>query len=245
MNSRMVRLSNAFFLLGIDTLLGRVDKHSLSQEALMDLFIANFSAERVKICRDLENPKELTEWKGLRFNESGILRTIQWSALHLRGTLHLEWLPPTVIKVSLPENDLEGSLCLANLPESLVELKLYINQLSGELHLENLPKSLRMLNVHSNRFEGTICLTSLPELMNELNVSGNKLTGTPDFTRLPAKLHFLYLHLNPFEGTADFSQLPKSLKTLYLSNTKLSGEITCDGMAVDVEGSNVKAHESR
>ena len=52
------------FLDAVDPSLGRVDRESLSQQALMEMVIEGI-ANKEEICGDPEDPKDTEEWEGV------------------------------------------------------------------------------------------------------------------------------------------------------------------------------------
>ena len=79
------------FLNTADPSLGRVDRASLPQQALMEMVIEGI-ANKEKICGDADEPKDIEEWKGVTI-EDGEVVEIAWRQFRLRGALHFEWLP--------------------------------------------------------------------------------------------------------------------------------------------------------
>ncbi|KNH04860.1 hypothetical protein XU18_3985 [Perkinsela sp. CCAP 1560/4] len=65
------------FLDTVDPSLGRVDLESLPQQALMEMVIEGI-ANKEKICGDVDEPKDIEEWKGVTV-EDGQVVEINWS----------------------------------------------------------------------------------------------------------------------------------------------------------------------
>ena len=221
--------------------LGRFDYDSLPQQALMEMLIEGIE-NREKLFGSNEEPKDISKWERVTFNEIGEVIKINWSCYFLQGSVNLECLPSTIRELDLWKNSLTGTISLRNLPKNLKHMSVSMNKLDGSLNLENLPKSLKELIFHVNKFTGEINLTKLPVEMEYLNVSHNQLTGSIDVTSLRASIKYLYLNNNNFEGETDFSKLPESLQKFRVSNnTNLSGEIhDFKGRILRVENSNVK-----
>ena len=251
----------------IDQSLGRIDRASLSTQTLMELFIDGITNKEL-ICGSAEHPKDLSEWhSGITLNDSNEVTSIAMSYVWIEGSIELNWLPPTVERVVLPENYLTGSLdltCLPDgctfvdlsgnrfsgtidltaLPNGMKRMDLSWSRLSGTLNLEHLPSSMEGLEISSNAFTGTISLVRLPQSLRELDVGGNKLSGNLNLTQLPPELRSPILCDNNFEGWTDFSQLPKALGFLTVENLpNVSGEISVAGRelsGVYTDGSGVR-----
>ena len=113
------------FLDAVDPSLGRVDLESLPQQALMEMVIEGI-ANKEKICGDVDEPKDIEEWKGVSI-EDGQVVEIDWSRFDLEGSLHFEWLPSFVWKFLVGWNNVTGTLDLASLPRTIKNLYLGYN----------------------------------------------------------------------------------------------------------------------
>ncbi|KNH08114.1 hypothetical protein XU18_1330, partial [Perkinsela sp. CCAP 1560/4] len=113
----------------VDPSLGRVDKESLPQQALMEMVIDGVK-NKDEICGDANEPKDIKEWKGVGI-EGGEVVEIAWRQFRLRGALHLEWLPSSVRKALVSWNKLTGTLDCASLPTSLEKLDIGCNAFTG------------------------------------------------------------------------------------------------------------------
>ena len=78
---------------------------------------------KAEICGDGNQPKDIEEWKGVKIEDAEVVE-INWAQRDLRGSLHLEWLPPSVRKCMVNNNKLTGTLDLASLPIPMKELHL-------------------------------------------------------------------------------------------------------------------------
>ena len=209
-------------LLPADPSLGRVGKETFSQQTLMELFIAGMhNAQR--ICIDDDSPVEICDWTGVVLDSAGHVTEIDFKCSDLRGSVQLEWLPPTVVLVFLD-----------------------FNTLSGSIDLTRLPPAPRELVLSWNRFTGCVDLTSLPETLETLDLTWNKLSGPIDVRKLPSGMKTLYLNRNEFTGHTDFRFLPEQLEVLNVSSTNLSGEVIFrQGRKVYVSNSNVRVYSNR
>mmetsp|Transcript_39622 Transcript_39622/g.62658 ORF Transcript_39622/g.62658 Transcript_39622/m.62658 type:complete len:227 (-) Transcript_39622:19-699(-) len=202
------------FSLASDTSLGKVDKSSLSQQTLMELFIDKIE-NKDRICDDPESPSPISQWKGTDFGPQGV---IDW---HVRCNDADE-----VISIKLWNIRLRGSIQLEWIPLTTQKCVISYNYLSGTISLEHLSDGLVTLYARCNAFSGTVCLTRLPHSLQKLAISDNQLEGTVDLTHLPSGMKKLLLGDNGFSGMTDFSKLPRSLEVLDVSSTVIQGEIT-------------------
>ncbi|KNH06243.1 SCAN domain-containing protein 3-like protein [Perkinsela sp. CCAP 1560/4] len=115
-------------VLGTDPLLGRLDCAPFSQQALMELLIAGI--EKVdEICGSRQDPKDVTEWKGLTFGTEtdGVIQ-IEWSYTSMRGSIDVQWPPAILGTLWLSTNNLsaepmEGHLFVMGQDESCGEVQ--------------------------------------------------------------------------------------------------------------------------
>ena len=112
-----------------DPSLGRVDRESLPQQAFMEMVIDGIMNKQ-KICGDANEPKDSEEWIGVTVEDEEVV-SIRWRQFKLEGSLHLEWLPSSVMEFDATDNNLTGSLDWASLPTSLKKLNLAGNQFSA------------------------------------------------------------------------------------------------------------------
>mmetsp|Transcript_22236 Transcript_22236/g.34540 ORF Transcript_22236/g.34540 Transcript_22236/m.34540 type:complete len:235 (-) Transcript_22236:46-750(-) len=229
------------FLASVDVSVGRVDKASCSQATLMELVIGNVE-NKESIMGTREKPPK--DWNGLftDSNDPESITTFMWSFIRIRGSIALEWLPPTVDACFLDSNSLTGTVNLSCLPDVLRVLDIRGNRLTGSLDLAHLPASVEDLCLSENRFSGSVCLTHLPSGMCRLDISKNELGGCVDLSQLPSKMTTLSLNDNlALRGEIDFTDLPESLREFDVSNTQLwrvSG-----GPRKEISGSHVKRED--
>mmetsp|Transcript_24763 Transcript_24763/g.38587 ORF Transcript_24763/g.38587 Transcript_24763/m.38587 type:complete len:224 (-) Transcript_24763:92-763(-) len=198
---------SATVLLGmIDSFTGKVDKSTLSQKTLMELFIQGID-NKERVCGSAADPKDISEWSNVVFNDNLEIIEINWSLDDLNGSIATEWLPATLQKLMITSDFLAE------------------HWLRGTVDLTVLPDALTYLNLSENNLNGTISLTSLPPRMEFLDISQNGLNGPLDLTKLPSTLEVLNLAWNSFSGVTDFSRLPESLKELSLLKNELEGTI--------------------
>eukprot|EP00009_Paramoeba_aestuarina_P017854 CAMPEP_0201524346 /NCGR_PEP_ID=MMETSP0161_2-20130828/21267_1 /ASSEMBLY_ACC=CAM_ASM_000251 /TAXON_ID=180227 /ORGANISM="Neoparamoeba aestuarina, Strain SoJaBio B1-5/56/2" /LENGTH=238 /DNA_ID=CAMNT_0047923679 /DNA_START=24 /DNA_END=740 /DNA_ORIENTATION=+ len=223
----------------VDPSLGKVDKASLPQQTLMELLIENIT-NKEDIYGQHGNPTDMSTWHNVTCNANGDVTEIDWPTLQLCGDAPLEWLPLTVINVTMWSNELTGTIALDALPDGLQYLRLSVNRLSGEVDLTHLPPGMRYLTISVNKLVGTVNLEHLPRTLEKLFLNDNLFHGTVNLTKLPPNLDILTISYNAFEGETDFSLLPKSLNYLAVSSTKLSGVIYAKKGKVGAENSSVE-----
>ena len=231
--------------------LGRVDRSSLPQQVLMELFVNGNSLINV---HDIAgNTKPIQEWQGLQLNEMDEVVRIIW-ILFVRSAqrdsggqtnpLDLHWIPSSVRHIQIqsynvksfdpldfPEEathlsiancGIHGTLDAARLPRNLETLGIHLNALSGTIDAASLPPSLQFLFLFENAFEGSIRWSDLPQNLEVILLNSNKLTGTVDIKSLPARLKILNIGHNAFYGSVDFARKPQSLTTLLLNHNAFS-----------------------
>mmetsp|Transcript_4632 Transcript_4632/g.6966 ORF Transcript_4632/g.6966 Transcript_4632/m.6966 type:complete len:257 (-) Transcript_4632:34-804(-) len=210
----------AYFCL--DPSLGKIEKSSLPQQTLMDLFIDG-NEEMDWVWGDRESIFELKDWIGLRFDESGTVKSIDWNGFHLDGSLRWEWLPSSIRTFGANNCAVAGTIDLTVLPECMCILELQDNMLSGNIGLTSLPSQLEYLDLSRNSLTGSINLEMLPDTLSSLNLSRNELDGTVSLSQLPKYMRYLALHNNQFCGPLDLKNLPDSLEKLSVASNPLTG----------------------
>mmetsp|Transcript_24036 Transcript_24036/g.37440 ORF Transcript_24036/g.37440 Transcript_24036/m.37440 type:complete len:224 (-) Transcript_24036:54-725(-) len=221
--------------------LGKVNKDSFSQQTLMEMVVDGIE-NKSQIYDD--SSSDISTWNLVMFNESHEVVEISWSEMGLKGSVNLEWLPPTTCSVNLWWNCLKGSLHLGSLPETLVDLNASDNAHSGDVSLEALPNVLERLNLSFNGFTGSVDLNHLPTALQYLHLNNNEFCGAVCLINLPSALTEIFLNRNRFSGFTDFSNLPKNLRILGVAYTQIEGTIESEeGKSYYVSGSLVKLME--
>mmetsp|Transcript_19755 Transcript_19755/g.30906 ORF Transcript_19755/g.30906 Transcript_19755/m.30906 type:complete len:232 (-) Transcript_19755:61-756(-) len=221
-------------VLSFDASLGKIDKSTLSQQTLMDLFIERISNnEKIRHSRD----DSLDKWAHIQCDDDGNVTDFNWSFGNLEGSIDLKWLPPTLKSVRVSANCLEGTLDLTDLPDGLEILWATLNRFSGTISLDNLPQKLQGLNLTRNKLSGAVNLTKLPESLELLYLSENSFCGTVDVTQLPKNIEEIHLDQNDFEGETDFTKLPERLIFLDVRSTRITGAVPAGVNCVKLRGS--------
>eukprot|EP00009_Paramoeba_aestuarina_P000066 CAMPEP_0201509066 /NCGR_PEP_ID=MMETSP0161_2-20130828/2229_1 /ASSEMBLY_ACC=CAM_ASM_000251 /TAXON_ID=180227 /ORGANISM="Neoparamoeba aestuarina, Strain SoJaBio B1-5/56/2" /LENGTH=191 /DNA_ID=CAMNT_0047903913 /DNA_START=24 /DNA_END=599 /DNA_ORIENTATION=+ len=168
-----------FLLSAADASIGRIDKSTLPQQTLMELFIGKITQNRKGVCGDSETPWDIGSWFGVDRNASDEVTDITWGYFRMGGSVQLEWLPDTVTSVFLNNNRFEGTVCLTSLPVGLLKLSLSYNRFVGTIDVSCLPRGMIGLFLNNNMFEGETDFTQIPESLKLLWVSQNsQLSGT-------------------------------------------------------------------
>ena len=76
----------AAFFVAYDDGIGRVDRSTLPQQTLMELFIFGLN-EPEEICRSRDDPADVCEWEGVNCNADGEVAEFEWNNEHQAGTL--------------------------------------------------------------------------------------------------------------------------------------------------------------
>ncbi|KNH03754.1 hypothetical protein XU18_4830 [Perkinsela sp. CCAP 1560/4] len=121
----------AFFACADDGI-GKVDRSTLSQQALMELFILGL--ENVEdICGSRDEPSAVCTWEGVRCNSDGEVEAFQWKFKRKAGTgtIGLKFLPSSMKDLNMSANAISGTMELADLPENVKKLSLAGNALSA------------------------------------------------------------------------------------------------------------------
>ena len=115
-------------------------------------------------------------WARVGCNEHGEVTELQWHTdsdldMHeaLFGTLHLEHLPRTILRVSASVNKFSGSDCFSTLPPSLTDLELRCNAFTGMINFSDFPSKLQVIRLGYNKLEGEVDLGGLPTDLNTLD----------------------------------------------------------------------------
>eukprot|EP00009_Paramoeba_aestuarina_P009058 CAMPEP_0201517848 /NCGR_PEP_ID=MMETSP0161_2-20130828/8851_1 /ASSEMBLY_ACC=CAM_ASM_000251 /TAXON_ID=180227 /ORGANISM="Neoparamoeba aestuarina, Strain SoJaBio B1-5/56/2" /LENGTH=191 /DNA_ID=CAMNT_0047915475 /DNA_START=41 /DNA_END=616 /DNA_ORIENTATION=+ len=160
-----------------DPSLGKVDKSSMSEQTLMELFAEGITDNRSALSISRQEPQDIYDWKGLNFDSSGAVTGIGWILQKLGGSIRLEWLPASVKYVFVDRNRLSGTVCLTQLPHVLQTLLMTSNLFSGTVDLTQLPKELVRLRLNDNAFHGETDFIQLPPQLRDLRVDHTQLSG--------------------------------------------------------------------
>ena len=126
------------------------------------------------------------EWKGVTIEGDKDEVRINWTDVRSGGVLHLEYLPASVIEVTLTHyqwsnKHFSGTVDFTGLPDLLHRLCLHGNDFEGEMNLSHLPSHLSYLSVYNNRFHGYLDFSGLPPTLGYLDLASNsELDGVFD-----------------------------------------------------------------
>ena len=237
--------------------LGRLDYATMSQQALMECFIAQLpesSSDRFDITigtfqDENGNFTDIEYWECLKFDADGNVIEI---VLNTSGKLFLEWLPPSVRRIQLGGRGHDIYVDFSRLPQSLQSLYFGTLTIIGEICLDELPKQIEHLFLDTCEFSGKVGLSAIPatllsiclrghslesvdlqsdsSLLTFFEASSGKLYGEVSFLKSPPSLQFFDLHENALNGTLCFEGLSQSLETLNLAENSLKGTLRFDGL---------------
>jgi len=122
------------------------------------------------------------DWKGVTCDDAGSVIKIDWDNIigtyHLKGSMELAWIPPTVTHFDIANNKISGSINTAMLPRTLKYL--YVDgcgNFSGTINWTELPTTLINFWLTSNKFHGCINFDVLPISMRKMYTVYNKFTS--------------------------------------------------------------------
>ena len=100
----------AAFFIACDDGIGRVDRSTLPQHTLMELFIFGLN-EPEKICGNRDDPDDVCEWEGVNCNVHGEVQEFQWinKKEDGTGTLGFEFLPCSMKSLQMWNNALSAN----------------------------------------------------------------------------------------------------------------------------------------
>ena len=199
-------------LTAVDPSIGRVDISSLSEQALMELLVADIHHLDKVQNKDGEF-LDITEWKGIEIVDDAVTK------IELRQTE--SFLASDEEFTVGPE----GSIELQWLPQGLDVLDIEEMALEGTIETSGLPRDLRYMDISGNSLSGTFCTKGLPENIEKVFIGKNNLHGSLHLESLPRKLIWFYAEKNEFSGELDFSSLPVPIETIYLKHNQFSGSI--------------------
>ena len=205
-----------------DSPLGRVDRTSLSDRALVELLVEHFSDWEMFLD---ENGAyfDITLWEDFAFDASGAVTHIALDAhfdAMVSGSIDFQYVPASAVMFNIANRRLEGSLDTSILPHPLKYLFARYNKLSG----------------------GFDC-TSLPPAMSVVDISYNCFQGELDFTALPVSIHKMHLRVNNFLGTIDVSACPEGMREIDLRQNSIAcviAKVSSDIPVVRLDGNKLE-----
>ena len=223
-------LVTASILFTVDSALGRVDLHSISDQDCMELVVGDL-VTRMALFRDINGDFcDACEWFGVLCDSEETVIEINWEAMPCNGSIRLDILPQKLRRLHLRRKlygnlngRFTGTLDSSSLPRLLECVSLRNNSFYGMLDCTSFPTDLQIFNIEENQFEGDLNLSQLPENLEILNLSWNKFHGSIDLSTLPKQLWALYLQKNSLSGWVDLSSLPHCLEFVDMSGNSLYG----------------------
>ena len=235
-------------LLSVDPALGRLDYHSLSDQALMEMIIDQREDTYVEqYLDDNGNYIDVCEWKEVTCTDERVTKVrliyskftdkqfpfdflppcvsfFEADLRNLHGTLDTALLRTTLVEISVSDNALHGSFILKTVPRDIERMYIAGNNFSGSLTLSDIPEKVIAFEANNNEFVGEISLNDLPPQMEELELSVNKLCGSLSIGALPTSMREIRLNSNEFSGDFTMLSIPESLFEFAIQKNALSGK---------------------
>ena len=235
----------------IETAIGRFNLQELTDQMRMELFIDGMTDSAKQHYKDEDGDYlDISEWESVEIDEDDMrVRSIRFPDGFCKGSLALDYIPPTVLvfhqsggvmtgtieTATLPggldefsltsSHNMHGTIDLSKLPSKLSRFHIYGNNFCGSADLAALPKGLITLDISINHFTGTVSLDSLPQSLEELNISENDFEGSLCLEALPHLLSSVDCSSCNFSGSLNLSALPAVLELFYVNDNALSGEL--------------------
>ena len=220
----------------------RFRKLDVSQQSLMELFVADLADVRIAKIGGGDFI-DITEWSILEFDDEQNIVSIAMDGYEemgadslefdlytppciksecfgFKGTINFAYVPVTTKHLEIIWLDYEGTLDTADLPDSLVLLDLRGNAFGGSFYVKGLPRNIQTIVISNNRFSGSLHMESLPSKVTEFDMSENEFHGTVNLNALPKDIITLNLKNNKLEGTISLVNPPKQLHEIFLSGNK-------------------------
>ena len=196
----------------IDPSLGRLDYESLTDQARMEILVANLPAERLKKFQDAHgNFKDVCDWGAdISCDQDGNVHHILFAGLH-DNALNLRYIPPHVKSFALQKSG-ECDLKPSDLPQGITNLCMTGTPVRGDFAFSVLPKHMIKVFLNACKLQGTADMQHLPQDLNVLRIDNNKLRGSLLLDKLPKNLAELWAHINCFSGALILDDLPASMK---------------------------------
>ena len=207
--------------------IGRFNVNHLTQQERMELMIENINTQT-----KFRRPRggdflDITAWPGVTCNDQGEVTYVEnpWQSDDYAGTMHFQWLPPTVRNICIEHGGIEGTFSASDFPRKMFAIMLQANALTGSIDTAKLPETLNELNLYQNAISGTIDLCTLPPSLEFLTLYENAITGTVDLQHLPETIAAINMEDNKLFGDLIVQGLPTSLYMLNLSANSFEGKL--------------------
>ena len=229
-------MCSVIFLCAADPSLGRFDLSSLSDQARMELMLADTSyVITASLLMANGDFKDVCSWKYITCDDEGHVVDFRCNCTFDEniGTLRLDCMPEKLKTCRVESLLCSGTLDTSALPVSLESLILSKTGFSGSVAFEDLPQEILALNLMESDFEGSISLHRLPQKLKYLSLARNNFSGSVRFDNLPRSLTYADLSENKLTGELNFAScaLPPKLRILLVSNNAFSGSFHLTTMA--------------
>ena len=244
-------------LLSVDPALGRLDYHSLSDQALMEMLIDGMKDTYKEYYQDTNgNILDIFDWPGVELDSDDVhvksidfqyrqftdkpfpfqyipnrVEDFEAEEVNFHGTLDTAILPPHLRSINVSENKLHGPFCIKDLPQTLIHIYIGGNKFSGSLKLSDLRDTVALFQADHNDFIGEVSLSDLPSHMEDLCLDNNKLSGSIRIEKLPECMDYIGLSNNAFTGDFTFLAMPRVPIKMDIRKNQLSGKVVLDSCA--------------
>ena len=209
-----------------DPALGRLDYHSLSDRALMEMLIGGMFEQSKRVFEDSSgNFLDIVDWPGVNLHENDEhVASIEFKDYCFTGPFEFKFIPALVVSFKAVYAGLKGTLETSLLPRHLEIFDVSENALAGSLRFKEFPRSLKEIYLSENFFDGSCALDALPEPLIILRAFRNKFSGELKLNSLPRGMKELRIDQNYFTGSISIEKLPTSMQAIHLGENSFSGD---------------------
>ena len=212
-------------LFAADPSIGRLDYHSLSDQALMEILIDGMKEEEKRAYQDSDGDfLDVSEWENTGYVDDRVVYVhLSWMTFTDKP-FPFEYIPPCVNTFEAEDCNLHGTLDAGNLPNVLLVLDVSVNKIYGTLNLRAFPRDMKSIFVFHNALSGSLVLADLPQSLLDFDASSNAFTGEIELNTLPPVLKDLMLRGNALTGSINIERLPESIEKIDLSGNQFLGD---------------------
>ena len=241
-----------FSVLSSDNL-GRLDYYAITEQARMELLVANFNAPR-KTHDSRGNFLDIADWGGVRLNTKGCVETIDFSrgwvgsnsTQPLQNVRTEEWkdcvyfggewqcaLLPAFSNFGTLQNIFPTTkrINLFWIPCQVTLFNIFQMELYGTVRTAELPPPLVELRLGYNHFSGTFALEHLPKRIEIVDIQRNEFEGSLCLEKAPDSILEMNAFSNHFSGTVDLVMMPGALRELNLAENDFHGSLNLSALS--------------
>ena len=229
----------------MDPCLARLDYASLSDQALMEMFVEPMIEEENGLLTygrrfSTLNMIDVCEWNCIECEDGRVTKVQFLGFNYSKKRVPFEFIPPLVREFDFSESQVHGTLDTSHLPENLEEFNIYTNEMEGSLNFKEFPRMLRVIDISENCFSGSCALSDLPDTLIDLIAHQNKFSGKIMLDALPIALRCLILSKNLLEGPIHIETLPKNIESIDFSENAFSGRLRMMSFPSSLEKINLE-----